>query len=482
MTEQKALPAQRLYIDRAYFKGVRGIEEVTVDLGQITVIEARNGDGKSSFLAGLRCVCGIDRTNLSNLATIKDKATGERTEDVEGVVHFSGAGIEIRVSRKGNDQPKVAIKNAAGEWKDQPRPIEFLRDLIDPEGANPGKLNLLKEEDLATVVLEAMPLPEYSRPEAFKRAGVDPSDIRIPPSQHPLDEIALIEEHLTNVRRATGQQRDLEQGQAEKILKDLPAEVPEHPAEELAKVAAARDELHQQVAAALGEIESKLSAAKEAAQTRHALRLAELNAELERARAEAHRVASEEIATAGLEAANEATTIDDMKTDLAAYDQRLAALREADKGFETDRRMRSVAAEAKGKGEALAARYKELTAALSALSTYKMELGKNLPVRGLEVRIDEKGKKRLLIDGVNWPEVNTARRLEACGEISLVRGKEPTDGRPYAPIILIDDGQAFDEDARKVMLRSIKERGSQVVMAVATAGAWRTLRDEEATR
>jgi hypothetical protein len=481
--EQVALPAQRLLIKRVSVKNVRGIGEKTIDLGQVTVVEVNNAGGKSSLMAGLRCVLGIDRTSLANLATITDKETGARAEDVEMVVHLEGPdGVEMRVSRRGKAQPKVQLKDGE-DWKEQPRPIEFLRDLIDPEGANPQGLMAMKQDELATVVLEAMPLPDYSRSQALAIAGMPavPISLRFPPGLHPLDEIALIEAHVTETRRATGNQRDLEKGQHEKLLKDLPADQPEHPGEELKRVAAQRDELHQEVAAALATVEQRLKARKDEIQSKHAVKLAALRADHDRAVAALAEDARQAAVLAASEAQGQAAEVKAQEEDLAAYDQRLATLRERDKGWESDRRVRALASEAKAKGEEYSARYVELTEALRALNGYKVKLVEKLPVRGLDVRIDDKGKKLLLADGVPWEEVNKARQLEVCTEIAGVRAKEPENGRPYCPVVLIDDGERFDADTRRAVLKDVQARGGQVLMAVAVATPWRTLVDAEAT-
>ncbi len=483
-TEQQTLPPRRVIFTRVMAHNVRGVDDITLDLGLVTVIEATNGSGKSSLLAGFRCCLGIDRTSLANLAKITDKATGARAEDVEMVVWGqTDDGLEVRVSRKGSAGPKVEIKDGE-DWKEQPKPVEWLRAFVDPDGANPQRLLTLKQDELATVVLEAMPLPEYSRAEALKLAGHEkaPAGLHFPPNVHPLDEIALIEAHVTETRRATGNKRDEERSKHATLMKDLPADQPEKPAEELARVSAQRDELHQEVAAALSAVESRLQARKDKIASQHAIKLAELRAEHDRAMAAIAEEARQAVTAAQGEAETQAAEVKAQQDDLAAYDQRLAALRERDKGWESDRRVRGLADTAKLEAATYATRYEEMTEALRSLNRYKVKLVEKLPIRGLDVRLDEKGRKLLLYKGVPWDEVNESGRLTVCGEIASLRTQPPENGRAFAPLILIDRAEGLDETTRKRVAQSIADRGGQVIMAVAADVGWRTLRDVEATQ
>ena len=77
--------------------------------------------------------------------------------------------------------------------------------------------------------------------------------------------------------------------------------------------------------------------------------------------------------------------------------------------------------------------------------------------------------------------MNKGRLAELATEVSLLRSAAPpSDGRPYAPIILLDDLERVDPEARAALLRAVAARGAQVIAAVTTSEPLRVLRGERA--
>jgi hypothetical protein len=511
----------RLTVSRLTVHGVLGVEDSVIDLADITVLEGRNASGKSSHLKALRSALGIDRTQLGRLARIGD-TPAEDEPSVE--VLLVGEDREVQVSRKGAGSPEVR-ERVGDDWRKVPRPVEWLRDLIDVEAANPALWLASDDETRAAAVLAAMPLAGYSRAAALDAAGL--ADFRLPPipaGLHPLEELEQIEETVRSSRTEVNRQERAEHDAAAKLLAGLPAEPPKDVAAVVAKGDAEASRLAEEIARETEAAESAFREAStsaatafdrrreglhggfkaEAARLRatHEAKAAELRAEVQRQIAELSaeteaeidalrtgaegEIAAAEAATADATAAAHVArqgalqALEAKRRDLATGRERLAALREAQRAAETDRHVRATAAEAQAKAKEHEVRARALTAGIEALRRYRLDLAGRLPIKGLAVRYDEKGRKSLTLDGVPLAQVNDGRLVELATEVSLLRSKPAADGRPYLPLVLLDGIERLDPTARAALLREVASRGAQVVAACVAPEALRALRGEAA--
>lgn len=512
----------RLTVARLTVHGVLGVEDSVIDLSDVTVLTGSNATGKSSHLKALRSALGIDRTALARLARI-----GDGPEDPEGPsveVLLVGEDREVQVTRKGAGSPEVR-ERVGEDWRVVPRPVEWLRQLVDVEAANPALWLAADDETRAAAVLAAMPLEGYSREAALKAAGLD--SFRLPPipqGLHPLEDLEQVEAAVFNSRTEVNRQERAEADAAAKLLAGLPAEAPADAGPEVAKLANATDakaadlaraeeaveaEERQAAQAATAELraaQDRIGAAfkakagelraaheRQAAEIRAAAerRVAELLAETEtaidalktkgeaaideaQAKAEAARTAARDRRThADLELAQRREAV-------AADREKLAALRERQRAAETDRHVRATAEAAKAKAREHATRAAALTAEIEALKRYRLQLAERLPIKGLAVRFDDKGRKSLTLDGVPLAQVNDGRLVELATEVSLLRSKPADPARPHLPLVLLDGLEKLDPKARAALLREVASRGAQVVAAVVGPDALRALRGEEA--
>jgi hypothetical protein len=411
------------------------------------------------------------------------------------------------------------------DWRKVPRPVEWLRDLIDVEAANPAAWLAADDETRAAAVLAAMPLAGYSRAEAMKAAGLE--GFRLPPipaELHPLEELEQIEETVRSSRTEVNRQERAEHDAATKLLAGLPAEPPKDVAaivaagdreasrlaDEIAREEEAADaaerEAAQAAAGALRVAQERIGGAfkleagrlrddhkAQAAELRAAAerRIAELLAETESAidalktRGEAEIDDAQAKAQEGREAARlvreqARIAVQAKSLRLGEGREKLATLRAQQQSAETDRHVRATAHEAEAKAKEHEARARALTAGIDALRRYRLELAGTLPVKGLAVVFSETGKKSLTLEGVPLAQVNTGRLVELATEVSLLRNRPATDGRPALNLILLDGLEALDTKARSALLREIAARGSQVVAAVVGPDALRVLRGEAA--
>lgn len=517
-----------LRVARLTVRNVLGIEDSVIDLESITVLSGPNASGKSSHLKALRSALGIDRTALARLARVnEDRKPGEPEEPSVEVLLVDDTGErELLVSRKGEGSPEVR-ERVGEDWRKVPRPVEYLREMVDVQAASPAAWLAMNDEDKAAAVLEAMPLPAYSRQAALQAAGLEA--FRLPPiptGLHPLEELEQIEAAVFSSRTEVNRQERAEHDAAEKLLAGLPAERPELANElvgrieaeatdlsgeiaraeasaasaEKAAIAAANSELQlaqERVAGEFKTAAAKLRAAHEAqaAQLRREVeeRIAALKIDTDRAveelkaRGEATIDEAEERANATATAAREAREAARVATTrqsekLTGLRERLAAARERQRAIETDHHVRNTAEEGKARARSLEAKAEQLTQAIAALRRYRLQLAEQLPIKGLSVHFDEKGRKSLTLDGVPLSQVNDGRLYELAAEVSLVRNAPSADDatRPRLNLVLLDGIERLDPERRAGMLREIARRGSQVIAACVTAAAWRVLRGDDA--
>jgi hypothetical protein len=160
--------------------------------------------------------------------------------------------------------------------------------------------------------------------------------------------------------------------------------------------------------------------------------------------------------------------------------EQLAALREQQRSADLDRRTRAAAQDGKAKAAVLAEKSEALTTALDALRRYATELAGTLPIQGLEVGFDERGRRLITLDGIELGQINDGRLQEIADEVSLMRTAARGTDRPHMKLILIDWMEQIDDERRAVHLRSLADRGAQVVAAVVTTGDLKLLRGEDA--
>jgi hypothetical protein len=183
---------------------------------------------------------------------------------------------------------------------------------------------------------------------------------------------------------------------------------------------------------------------------------------------------------AAVEQEAERQALETRKTTLADGREKLAALRARQESIATDRHVRKTAAEAQEKSRQHAARATVLSKGIEALQRYRLQLAEKLPIKGLAVKFDEKGRKSLTLDGVPLSQVNDGRLVELATEVSLLRARRPDDGTPFLPIVLLDGLERLNAKKRAALLREIASRGSQVVAAVVAEDTFKALRGDDA--
>ncbi len=510
----------RLRLHRATAKGFAGFGgEVSLDFDPaVTILQGENASCKSAWLEVIRYGLGIVRAAASRRAHIEADGT---TLVPEIKITLLGDDREVLVSRKGDGSPEV--RERFGEnWRVVPRPVEWLRDLIDVQAAGPHLFVDAKDDDRATMLLEALDLPSYSRSAALQAAGLGGTFRlpNIPQGLHPLEDIERVYQAVYDSRTAINSKAKAEADAADHLLSGLPAEPPQDASDQVAQLeaqaAGISGEIAKAEAVAAGEEKRAIEAADASLREYTATSkgifqsdAAKLRAAFEKRKAEILAAAEREIATLkaatneqvevfrvkgeqGIDAAEEqaelqraaarelrdnARTLTEAKrADLAKLSERLATLRAQQEAIATDRHVRATAHEGKERAQALEARSDQLTAALKGLRRYATELAGTLPIRGLEVRYDEKGRRVVTLDKIPLDQVNSGRLRELGSEVSMLQLKARGTERARLPLVLVDWFEQVDADRRAEHLRGLTAGGAQVVAAVVDVGPMRALR------
>lgn len=518
--------ADRLRIARLHQHNVMGCEDITLDLGDVTVLAGENAAGKSGILRGIRAWLGIDRTSLVRIQRLDDDGAPAEggPPTIEGLLVDEDGAPRLEIRRTGDGSPEVMehVGGTVTQWR---RPVERLRDLIDVSAANPALMLAASDEDFATMVLEALPLPQYSRAKALEMAGLEAFPLpRIPAGLHALEDLQMIEDAVFGSRTEINRQRDREHDAATQLMAGLPAQAPDDVAADLAELEAEDRDLSARGSSARAEADSARSAVVreadsalvltqervsgafrvEAAKRRsaHESLAAQIRAEAEarisaalaatneaieqfKADGEAEIADAETARNLAVDAADRAhqeamIALDEMRAKVASVRERLAALRAQSEAIATDRHVRAQAEAGEARAAEWAAKSDALTAALKALKAYKGYLAASLPIKGLSVTIDDKARKIVTIDGVPRSMVNDGRLAEIVTEIALLRQRPPEDGRPYLPLVLLDGIERVDPARRKALLRAVAEQKVQVIAACVTDGAFRCLTGDDA--
>lgn len=501
MTKKKVDTGTVLRLHRATARGFAGFgsEEQSLDFDpQVTILQGRNASAKSTWLEVIRYGLGIVRAAASRRAHVEPSGA-ELTPEI--TITLAGEGREVEVRRKGDGSPEVRERTGE-DWRKVPRPVEWLRQLVDAAAADPNLFVAAKDDERAALLLEALELPGYSRAEALASAGLEAFPLPpIPAGLHPLDDLERVRKAVYDARTGTNTKAREEEAAAEHLLAGLPAEPPAAgpPVDALAeKVEAERAAIEAEAARVRSErwrqadqIQAAYTAQKERLRAAHEAkaaelravaekRIAELRAEMEAA-VDAAKTAGEQqldALDAGMEAAEAA--IEQRRLALAAERERLAALRAQAESAATDRHVRATAEEGRKRARALKDRSEALTRALEDLKRYATDLAGKLPIKGLEVTYDDRGRRLVTLDRVPLDQVNSGRLRELASEVSALQLAARGEEGLRLPLVLIDWLEQVDAERRAEHLQSLAAGGAQVVAAVVDVGDFRALRGAKA--
>lgn len=416
----------KLRVVRATIKNILGIDELDFAPGSVTIISGSNGSGKTSALEALRNIVegGHDATLLKN---------GE--DKGETVLVFSDGTKLTKTVNANRSTLRVQTKDGG----DINSPQTFLNELVDTFSWNPIAFLTAKKKDRVKVLLEMTP---FDIDQKYMLGIVKHCTAKyVYSSSDPLAYLDTVRKDIfdkrTGVNRTlkdkTATAKEIRQGlpPADETLSSIDGRISEI-AQVISEVTVStqdtvtemRDDISRAELTAKNAIHAaELKAAEQIQKIRTAL-----DAECNKIRGLLHETKAsllQKISTA--QAETEESLLSE-REELAKLNQRRDDIQRSDGSRKLAVKLESECASHEAEAE-------QLTGALNDIDSYKLELMKQLPLKGVEIKDDD-----IYIGGVPFDRVNEAAKVKAAIQLAELRCKKTS-----LPLICVDGLERLDE-------------------------------------
>jgi hypothetical protein len=403
-------------VSQIKIRNVLGIESLDIEPGAVTVVEGRNGVGKTSTIEAIRAVVdgGHDAT-LLRAGADSGEVVLVLDDETEIKKRITAGGSTLTVQHP--DTGRVSS------------PQRYVQRLMDALSVNPVDFLAAPEKKQAEYLLESLPM-RVSASELAAALGHevelvgDDFDI----DEHALDVIERVRKSVYDDRTGVNREAKGKRTTATQLAESLPEEAGDGEAVRARadELAARKREVEQATRERLAAIQAERDAAIEELRRETQRRIDELKAAAA-AEADALKEGAEREATAARE--ESAPELERLTAEIATAEQRA---RDADRHENT----RSVVEGLSREAEALEARSESLTAALERLDALKGRLLEQLPIKGLRVEGGVIYKGDVPFSRLNRAEqVKVAIQLAQlrAGDVKLicVDGLECLDGKTF---------------------------------------------------
>jgi energy-coupling factor transporter ATP-binding protein EcfA2 len=474
-----------VYISSIAISDTFGTKSVKFSPGTVTRIKGHNGSGKSSILRALAYLfeggCSPDAIRKGAL-----QSTVELKLSNGVVITKTTAPIKPRKAKKDDpDQPtkySSRLEVLDADETPMPAPQTYINDLSKALAIDPSILLRIDtttapgKKQLADTLMRLVPISfspeEIGRAVAY-RSTLDSTEAdavalrQSPESDITLDDLKKLCAEVTENRRRVGQTRDDSDGAVNRLQKALPEgnhdgarlnvaleEAEEYRRSVESAIADRKIDIEKEKNGALAQAKDIWQQAVQANNTKIDEQIRALEAERARlndvARAERDRQegAIEDLTVKEYQNL-EAESKPEVENAIAA----VAKLKEQVANFHRAATLREEIETQLAACRAAHWKYDRLTEVLQTLEALRLEKLSGLPVRGLVV---EDGMA--FIDGVEWQNVNLARRVEAVLEIC-------TQQTGKLPFVLLDDSEHLDAETRAAVEHGLAEAGYQLISA-----------------
>ncbi len=443
-------------------KNVLGIEEREIKPGGLTVIEGDNGTGKTSILEALKALFqgGHDATLLRDGA--------EQGEIV--LVLEDGTSITKTITPA--DSKTVVRDPKRGKVGATARYLNSLADLLS---VNPVQFLTADPKRRLEWLLEVLPL-EVTAEELAQAVGsvegLSPDELQ-PGDQNALDAIARLRKRIYALRTGVNSVAEDKRRWVRETNEHLPPESDVNPAERVHRLRAELEGLQSDLGAvktgnatALAERKNTLYAEfctkrdglKAEADRKIAAIQAQLNTDVEVART-AYNESVEQATQEAASGLQDATAV--LNARIQALSGEIVRAEEQAVAYERAKSLRSLVDRTRKEAEEREAESERMTAAIENLDQLKARFLEDLPIAGLTV---EDG--RVLLDGIPFDRVNTARKVSVALQIAAMRAQD-------LKLICLDDAEhlapktfaAFEKAAAQMA-----EKGYQFVVSRVAEG------------
>jgi len=460
-------------------------------------VKGTNGSGKSSILRALGYLFngGTDPSVIRKGA--EQSIVAMDLDDGTKIVKTT----RPKRARKGGDITGYVadLEITQADGTPRPAPQSYINELGSALAVDPSTLLRIDTSTvpgrhaLAVELMKLVPISfapeEIIRAASYLSSADVPRDtpdaialVQQPDGAWGLDEIKKAATWATEQRRREGQTKQDTHGAINRLTKALPENVigdifdrskalkdgPAHDAamqKALVDAECFRREVEKAISDAKLEVEKEHGTQNAAATTAWSSAVAAVNADID-AKIKALEAERTERNTAARDERDKAKTAAQTAADLATAGIDAEATPELTKAIEAVAQAKDAitacarAATLREEIEvqlsthrAASWKYDQLSEVLQRLEALRLEKLQHLPVAGLVV---EDGMPYL--DGIEWSNVNTARKVEAVLQIcSLQTGK--------LPLILWDDAEHGDSETRKAIERGLTDAGYQLIEA-----------------
>jgi DNA repair exonuclease SbcCD ATPase subunit len=452
-------------VTKIEIESVMGIDRLAFEPGVLTLVEGRNGAGKTSTLEAVRAALrgGHDPSLLR---------AGAEKGSVRLVLE-DGTEITKTIGRDASPL-KVSLPGAGRVSKGQ----ALVDSLVDSLGVDPMALINCPASKRAEYLADVMALnvPEAALREA---AGRPVAVGKLPAGASGLDRLEAVRKALFDERTAVNRTARDKRATAAQLRETLPPVAAGAPdaaglraqkaAQEAAlaraeKAAAAkRDEALEAIRGnAQGEIDAVRADAAE--------RIREIEREREAAIARIKERAENQADEARGGAAAEVKTEEaKIRPELERLAAEIAAAEAAEKEHARAEKTREILAAAERDAAAAELEAKLHTDALERIDALKASLLEKLPIKGLEIR-----EGAVYVDGLPFERVNSARQIEVAFQVAKLRAGK-------VGLIVADGLERFDEETYRTFEAAAASAGLQFVVGRVGKGelSVRTLPEEE---
>lgn len=417
-------------IQKIKIANLLGIEELEFDPGKFTLIEGKNGSGKTSILESIKHALngGHDAKLLRN------------GSDKGEIVLVLDDGVQLTKTVTPN---KSDVKIFDKEGNRINKPQTYIDRLIDMLSVNPVQFLTSDKKNRVNYLLEAIPM-KLTKDHLEKSLNGMSGRVRDDLNGHALEVIGRIYKQFYDER--TGINRALKEKSATMTqLKESVSDFNSSPKEITDKIKVLENKK--------GEMESKKSMFMEQAVRN---RMKKLDDEEERFREEVNRLRLEH------EENKEAihNHFDSQKTDIQSkFEEKylpllseLTLLQEQAKQYASHEKTRELVEQFHRECQNLKEESEKLSGALTGLDNLKEDLLRELPIQGLEIKEGEIYCKDIIFD-----KLNTAEQVKIAVEVAKLRANE-------LGIICVDGIERLDNDTFNEFKHKAIESGLQMIV------------------
>lgn len=426
---------------------IYGIKDASFEAGTVTVISGGNGTGKSSILRALLAIF-----EGGHSPEIRRRMDGDGRPFVEKgwarITLDTGTTVTMTVSEKRTNYEIQAENGLAIPQT----PRQFIEILGSSMAVDPSKI---LAADVTTAAGKKVLLAEILKTMPIHFAAEELPELCRQPDGIDLDQFEKARKSIEETRRRIGVEARDGEGTLKELAKSLPetAEETDWAAErdrlESERRSIEKAESDQIAGIARDSTVLREAVSGESSKAEVALReefQAQLDAIKEGTRAKLDEIAKLKQAAIGEARLDSKPQRELVVTALAEAKEKAAQQERAAGAKETIEKMRLKVREK-------SLDYERFTRTLEAMDRAKRAKLEALPVHGLEFNGDS-----VLVDGVEWQNVNKARLGSVAYQISALRAGE-------LPFLILDDTEHMDRESWAGVLSAAVEGGFQVIAA-----------------